>query len=92
VCFQREIGADVPGCVGDATLVNDGDDDFCIEPPANNTLVLFAFADDEGFPESAYPMGECQGECDGGKTANLVILPDLSCALLRNVACLINRW
>jgi hypothetical protein len=83
VCFQRELGeSDVPGCVGDASLVNDGDDDFCIEPPAD-TLVLVG---DDGFPESAYPMGECQGDCDGGKTANLFILPDLCCALLRNVA------
>jgi hypothetical protein len=63
VCFQREIGdSDVPGCVGNATLINDGEDDFCIEPPADNALVLFG---DNKFPESNYPLGECQGDCDG---------------------------
>lgn len=54
----------MPGCVGNATVVNDGNDDFCIEPPTANTLVIMG---DDDSPESAYPFGECQGECDGGK-------------------------
>jgi hypothetical protein len=75
VCYQRELGeTDVPGCVGDATLVNDGTDDFCIEPPADNSLLLFG---DNGLPESSYPLGACQGECDEGKKEDLVILTQL---------------
>jgi hypothetical protein len=89
VCFQREIGdSDVPGCVGNATLINDGEDDFCIEPPADNALVLFG---DNKFPESNYPLGECQGDCDGGKKEDLVILTQLILCVAKKCCFLINR-
>jgi hypothetical protein len=70
VCFFREAGtSDVPGCIGNANLINQGDDDFCILPPSPNTLVIRGDDTDDGtkFPAGAFPLGECEGDCDSGK-------------------------
>jgi hypothetical protein len=68
ICFQRDLGEkDVPGCSGDADLVGDGFDDFCIKPQTANTLVVVG---DEDIPASAFPLGECQG----GKIIIIVII------------------
>jgi hypothetical protein len=48
----------VPGCTGNANLIGDFDDDFCIPPPTPNTLVIVG---DEQLPASAFPMDACQG-------------------------------
>ena len=44
--------------------LGDSDEDFCIQPPTNNTLVLMG---NDHLPYSAFPLGECQGDCDYGK-------------------------
>jgi hypothetical protein len=70
VCFFREAGTpDVPGCDGNADLINQGDDDFCIRPPTPNTLVVRGDDTNDGiqFPAGAFPLGECEGDCDSGK-------------------------
>jgi transforming growth factor-beta-induced protein len=56
VCFQRDGGEPVPGCLG-------GDDDnsrtdYCV---LNNHLQQVG---NNKHPSSAYPLGECQGDCD----------------------------
>jgi hypothetical protein len=67
VCFKRSFGQqDVPGCSGNADTVGDSDEDFCIKPPTSDTLVLMGDAS-ETRSDSAFPLGECQGDCDSGK-------------------------
>lgn len=55
-CFQRSGYTTVPGCDGDGS----SSADYCYIPPAGE-LVLVG-NDDE--PSSAYPLQECQGDCD----------------------------
>lgn len=61
VCFQRGFEPRaVPGCSGDAFQIGNGDDDFCIQA-SSNTL---NFRGDNGQPANAFPLGNCQGDCD----------------------------
>lgn len=61
ICFQRDFEPrSVPGCAGDAFQIGNGDDDFCIQA-SSNTLNLRG---DNGEPASAFPLGNCQGDCD----------------------------
>ena len=61
ICFQRDFEPrTVPGCNGDAFQVGNGDDDFCIQASANT----LNFRGDNGQPASAFPLGNCQGDCD----------------------------
>jgi hypothetical protein len=75
VCYQRSFGQqDVPGCSGNAdTAGADCDDDFCIKPLTSDTLILMGNDDD---PASAFPLGECQGDCDSGKLQFTYLTPD----------------
>lgn len=63
VCFQRDDGTShVPGCFGDADKVgDDGNSDFCIQPPKATTLVIV------GLDVSTNSLGECQGHCESGE-------------------------
>jgi hypothetical protein len=68
VCFQRENGtSEVPGCDGDADLLGNGDEDYCIERPTDDTLVIMG--DDEE-PKNNFPLGKCEGDCDEDKDCN----------------------
>ena len=55
-CFKRDGTEAVPGC--DGTGVSGKD--YCYVPPSG-TLVLMG---DEDEPASAFPLGECEGDCD----------------------------
>jgi hypothetical protein len=73
-CFQRDRREAVPGCIGKGQRGKD----YCYDPatvaptsapvaptPApisDNTLVI---AGDNGTPSSAFPLGKCEGDCDG---------------------------
>jgi hypothetical protein len=48
--------------------MGDGNENFCMKPLTANTLVLMG-DDDEPRSFSAFPLGECQGDCDSGKLA-----------------------
>jgi len=61
VCFQRDFEPrTVPGCTGDAFQIGNGDDDFCIQASANT----LNYRGDNGQPANAFPLGNCQGDCD----------------------------
>lgn len=67
VCYQRGNldGPDVPGCVGDASSIATGGEDFCIERPTSNWLnIVYDFEDDIG----TYPIGRCSADCETGKS------------------------
>lgn len=55
--------SDVPGCFGDADLIDDSSRDFCIRPLNLSTLVITGDSD----TVTANSLGECQGDCDTGK-------------------------
>lgn len=79
VCFFRDQGTqDVPGCIGNADLIGNGDDDFCIRPPTPDTLVIRGDDDenDVKFPDGAFPLGSCEGDCDAGKDAESMVFRD----------------
>lgn len=69
VCFQRQYldSGVVPDCLGDANQLGTGADDFCIPRPSNNYLAS-VYDDREGADLGTYPMGQCQGDCDSGKS------------------------
>ena len=58
LCFQRDANDIVPGCIGGAEY--ELGTDFCFERPPN---YLWKFGNN-GVPESAFPLGECEGDCD----------------------------
>ena len=67
VCYKRSPGQhDVPGCTGNADLIGDGNANFCITPPTLDTLVMMGDGS-ESRSSSAFPLQECQGDCDSGK-------------------------
>lgn len=53
-CQQRSGNEDVPGCIGTAV----SGEDYCRYP----SLVLTG---DNGSPIEAFPLGLCEGDCDG---------------------------
>jgi len=57
-CYQRDANDIVPGCIGGAE--DNSGTDFCFERPPN---YLWKFGNN-GVPESAFPLGECEGDCD----------------------------
>lgn len=62
ICLQRNLGTkDVAGCFGDPDVIGNGSLDFCIQPQDSSTLVIVG---DEGIPASAFPLDQCQGDCD----------------------------
>mmetsp|Transcript_14348 Transcript_14348/g.34757 ORF Transcript_14348/g.34757 Transcript_14348/m.34757 type:complete len:269 (-) Transcript_14348:761-1567(-) len=62
ICLQRNLrDKEVQGCFGDPDSIGNGSLDFCIQPQDANTLVIVG---DEGFPASAFPLNQCQGDCD----------------------------
>jgi len=61
VCFQRDSGPDVPGCNGNADELGGGDEDYCVPPPTDDTLVIVG---DDGDGWSTFPMLACMGDCD----------------------------
>lgn len=63
-CFQRRNTEKVPGCSG----IGDRDKYNCY----HDTLVK---AGDNGKPSSAFPLGECQGDCDNDSDC----MGDLQC-------------
>lgn len=70
VCFFRGLGdgteGAVPGCIGDAEDVENGDEDFCIPRPTPNTLSS-VYDDIDGGVNGQRPIGLCSGDCDTGK-------------------------
>ena len=69
VCFQRDGNEAVPGCTG----LGEAGKDYCyyaspvpnptpspVEQPSNELVIM----GDNGSPSSAFPLGECQGDCD----------------------------
>ena len=51
----------VPGCLGDADLIGDTDEDFCIDPNAEIVYPAYLeYKGDNGNPPSAFPLQECQ--------------------------------
>ena len=78
-CFQRDGTEEVPGCIGKGQRKSDYCyDDSAPDTPAptatpvtspptespisNTTLVI---AGDNGTPSNAFPLGKCEGDCDG---------------------------
>lgn len=55
--------ASVAGCVGNATEIDNGNHDFCIQPPTSNTLVIVA--DYEDSDRNDWPLGMCEADCYG---------------------------
>ena len=65
ICFQRS-GTEtpsVPGCAGNAS--NFPSEDFCIRRSSPEfVLDQLEYVGDNGYPEAAFPLHECQGDCD----------------------------
>mmetsp|Transcript_20978 Transcript_20978/g.51558 ORF Transcript_20978/g.51558 Transcript_20978/m.51558 type:complete len:269 (+) Transcript_20978:914-1720(+) len=60
-CYKRSRGQrNVPGCIGNADEIGNGDFNFCVTPPSNQ-LVLLGIS---RTPSSAYPLRRCAGDCD----------------------------
>ena len=58
-CFQRDGTTPVPGCAGEGRRNRD----YCYDPnAANNELPVVG---DNGEPSNAFPLQECQADCDG---------------------------
>jgi hypothetical protein len=56
VCFQRDGGDPVPGCLGGED--DNSRTDYCVSPKD------LQHVGNNKNPSSAYPLGECQGDCD----------------------------
>ena len=56
-CFQRNGTTPVPGCSGTGTP----DVDYCYRPAGNSTL---AYTGDNLAPVRAFPLENCEGDCD----------------------------
>lgn len=65
-CFDRKPGIVVPDCLGEGV----GDHGYCYRPPPG-VLVRFG---NGGKPASAFPLGECQGECDSDDECDFGLL------------------
>ena len=60
MCFKRyEDDDDVPGCTGQP----DGDDDYCVDP--DDIPLELTYEGNNYDPTSAFPLGLCEGDCDG---------------------------
>ena len=60
VCYQRRSSEDVvPGCTG----TPDGDSDYCVDP--DDVLPELSDVGDNYDPFDAFPLGLCEGDCDG---------------------------
>jgi hypothetical protein len=57
ICFQRYADEAVPGCSGPSLST----EDYCIKP-ADGTLIIMGDGD---LPAENFPLGECEGDCDG---------------------------
>lgn len=63
VCLLRDAGTftDIPGCSGTAVDTAAGDSiDYCVQPRWDMLEVV----GNNGHPASAWPLQECQGDCD----------------------------
>ena len=60
ICYQREDIEDIPGCYGKGLSGKD----YCFLPPANETFIFLVIKGDENEPENAFPLGQCEGDCD----------------------------
>jgi hypothetical protein len=61
-CFQRLDMEDIPGCSGKGS----DDWDYCYDPnsvPPKDSTTLTKLGNN-GSPTYAFPLGECQGDCD----------------------------
>jgi hypothetical protein len=58
ICFHRDGGEAVPGCHGGKD--DNSRTDYCIVSPPD-----IEYLGNNGIPSVAYPLGECQGDCDG---------------------------
>ena len=56
VCLERTGNGAVPGCTGAGITM----EDYCIQPPKDNQLILFGI---NGSPSINYPLQACQGDC-----------------------------
>ena len=64
VCFQRDAGDPVPGCyVGNGDSLNNHYD-YCVRPQTYVSSNQLAFKGNNGSPSSAFPLEQCQGDCD----------------------------
>ena len=78
VCFERNSGQAVPGCSG----TPEGDKDYCtrkedLPPELTDT-------GDNYDPVGAFPLGRCEGDCDGdsGNLCSKLSGPRLICSEL----------
>ena len=84
VCFERDGTESVPGCTG----LGEAAKDYCyyaspVPNPApspveqsSNELVMMG---DNGSPSSAFPLGECEGDCDYDSQCQVRITSYLLC-------------
>ena len=64
VCFQRDGNEPVPGCsMGSSSYIGI---DFCTDS-GDGTSTSLSIKGDNGSPSSAFPLGECQGDCDSDR-------------------------
>jgi len=61
ICMQRSGDEPVPGCSGGTTGW-----DYCYNPiiPPDNTLPVLTDAGNDRKPPEAFPLGNCEGDCD----------------------------
>lgn len=57
VCFERNGGEDVPGCIGGSSDTTDTD--YC-----SHGGIWIKKVGDDGFPTEFFPLDVCQGDCD----------------------------
>ena len=73
VCFKKKKATqNVPGCSGNAGFRDVVGKGFCVEPAKANILVLVG-DNDQPSSLSAFPLQECQGDCDSGKLEPRVV-------------------
>ena len=73
ICFKRDGLTPIPGCSGTGTL----DDDYCVIRLPNMLVIV----GDNDNPSSAFPLQECEGDCDTDEDCDL----DLICQLRDDV-------
>lgn len=66
-CFHRSFTEAVPGCEG----VGPYGVNFCARRPTENTVWLKG---DNGNPEENFPLGLCEGDCDGNYDCQLGLI------------------
>jgi predicted ThiF/HesA family dinucleotide-utilizing enzyme len=57
VCFERNGTEAVPGCAGTGTFAQD----YCYKTTGTG---VFSYVGDEDVPIRAFPLGNCEGDCD----------------------------